>query len=330
MKVSEWFEKNRFKSESFSDIKKLVGLKKKQKLTISLVIPTYNEEATIGEIITVIKNELKGKFKLLDEIVVIDSESTDKTREIAKKSGAIIYKSSSILKRRGSYKGKGENLWKALYVTKGDIICWIDADIANIHPRFIYGIVGPLLKNKKLGYIKPFYMRPIKHVNEIEPLGGGRVSELLIRPLLNQYFPVLSGFVHPLSGEGAARREILERIPFFSGYGVETGMLIDIRKKFGLRSMAQVDLEKRVHRNQSLAQLSKMAYAILQVFVKRANTLGKLILVQDIHNKYKIIERVNGEYKLKTKKIEEKQRPPMITVLEYRKKFKKDPKWVYV
>ncbi len=329
MKVSEWFDQNRFKCSTFSNIKKLVKLKKKQKLAISLVIPTYNEEATIGEIVTLLKTELMDKDKLLDEMVVMDSGSTDKTREIAKKSGAVVYNSSDTLKRKGNYRGKGENLWKSLYVTKGDIICWIDADIKNIHPRFVYGLVGPLLRNQKLGYIKPFYKRPVRYVKDIEPLGGGRVSELLIRPLLNQYFPSLSGFVHPLSGEGAARRKILERIPFFSGYGVETGMLIDIRKKFGLKSMAQVDLERRVHRNQSLAQLSNMAYAILRVFVKRANTLGKLILVQDIHSKYKIIEKANGEYKLKTKKIEEKQRPPMITVLEYRKKFKREPDWVY-
>ena len=138
------------------------------------------------------------------------------------------------------------------------------------------------------------------------------------------------GFIQPLSGEGAARREILERIPYFTGYGVETGMLIDVIKKFGLKCIAQVDLFKRVHRNQSLAQLSNMAFAILQVFVKRANRLGKLILVQDIRNRYKIIERCNGDYKLKNKIIEEKQRPPIITVEEYREKFKKEPRWVYV
>ena len=329
MKVAEWFDKNRFKASSFSDIKKLVQLKRKQKITISIVIPTYNEEKTIEKIIKVLKEKLLDKYKLVDEIVVVDSGSADKTREIAKNAGATVHLASEILKRRGRFEGKGENLWKALYVTKGDIICWIDGDIQNIHPRFVYGIVGPLLTNKKLMYIKPFYKRPLKVGNKLQPLSGGRVTELLIRPLFNMYFPRLTGFIQPLSGEGAARREILERIPYFTGYGVETGMLIDIIKKFGLTDIAQVDLFKRVHRNQSLAQLSNMAFAILQVFVKRANRLGKLILVQEIRNRYRIIQRHNGEYKMYSKMIEDKQRPPIITVQEYRKKFKREPRWVY-
>jgi len=330
MKVAEWFDKCRFKASSFSNIKKLVELKKKQKLTISLVIPTFNEESTIEKIINVLKTKLMDKYKLLDEIVVVDSGSKDKTLEIAKKAGAIVYLDSSILKRKGNHRGKGENLWKSLYVTKGNIICWIDGDIKNIHPRFVYGLVGPLLTNDKFKYIKPFYKRPLHVGHNLQPLGGGRVTELLIRPLFNMYFPRLSGFIQPLSGEGAARRELLERIPYFTGYGVETGMLIDIIKKFDLESIAQVDLYKRIHRNQSLAQLSNMSFAILQVFVKRANTLGKLILVQEIRSKYKIVERANGEYKLKGKVIAEKVRSPMIAVSEYRKKFKKEPKWVYL
>ena len=136
MKVVEWFDKNRFKASSFSNIRKLVQLKKKQKFTISVVIPTLNEELTIGKIVEVIKENLMQKYQLVDEIVVIDSGSTDKTREIAKKAGANVYIDSEILKRKGNYQGKGENLWKSLYVTKGSIICWIDGDIKNIHSRF--------------------------------------------------------------------------------------------------------------------------------------------------------------------------------------------------
>lgn len=330
MKVAEWFDKNRFKASSFSNIKKLVKLKRKQKLAISLVIPTRNEVSTVEKIVRVLKEKLMDRYKLIDEIIVVDSGSTDKTREVAKKAGATVYLDTDILKRKANFRGKGENLWKSLYVTKGDIICWIDADIKNIHPRFVYGLVGPLLTNKKIKFVKPFYRRPIKVGDKIQPLGGGRVTEILIRPLFNMYFPRLTGFIQPLSGEGAARREILERIPYFTGYGVETGMLIDIIKKFSLNDIAQVNLIRRVHRNQSLSQLSNMAFAILQVFVKRANRLGKLILVQDIRNKYRLIERNNGEYLLKNKRIEEKQRPPIITVEEYRKKFKKEPRWVYV
>ena len=325
----EWFKNNRYKCSSFSNIKKLLRLKEKQDIAISLVIPTFNEASSIRNVITTLKSELMDKLGIVDEIIVVDSGSKDKTRIIARKAGAKVYLDSTILRSRGNHRGKGENLWKSLYVSKGDIICWVDADIKNIHPKFVYGIVGPLLENKRIGYVKPFYARPVQHVEGSEPLGGGRVSEMLIRPLINQYFPVLSAFISPLSGEGAARREVLEQIPIFSGYGLETGMLIDINKKFGLSKIAQVDLDKRLHRHQSLTQLSKMAYAILQVFVKRANTLGKLVLVQEVSNAYKVPERTNGEYHLVDHKIEEKERPPMALISGYRKKFKKDPKWVY-
>ncbi len=330
MNVEEWFEKNKFKCKSFSNIKRLVQLKKQKKLKISLCIPTYNEEGTIGKVITTLKSKLMDKYKLLDEIAVIDSSSTDQTREIARKLGVDVYISSDILKSHGSYRGKGENLWKALYVLKGDIICWVDADIKNIDPRFIYGIVGPLLTNDKIGFVKPFYKRPLKVGDRIQPLGGGRVTELTIRPLFNLFFPRLSGFIQPLSGEGAGRRETLERIPYFTGYGVEAAMLIDLVKKFGLNSIAQIDLLKRVHRNQELSSLSNMAFTIMQVFAKRANTLGKLVLVKKIRKKYRIIEREKEKYLLKTRYIEDVQRPPMITIKQYRKKFKKDPSWIYV
>ena len=328
LNVQEWFVKNRFKSSSFSDIKRLGQLKRQQKLKISLCIPTYNEEKTIEKIITLLKSTLMEKYKLFDEIAVIDSGSTDKTVEIAKKAGADVYLASDILKRQGNHRGKGENLWKALYVLKGDIICWVDADIKNMHPRFVYGLIGPLLTHKKIGYVKPFYRRPLKVGERIQPLGGGRVTELTIRPLFNLFFPRLSGFIQPLSGEGAGRRKILEKIPYFTGYGVETGMLIDLVKKFGLNSIAQVDLLRRVHRNQELSNLSNMAFAIIQVFAKRANTLGKLVLVKSIRKQYRIIERVDGNYNLKKKIISDVQRPPMITIRQYRKKFKKDPSWV--
>lgn len=330
MKVEEWFTKNRFKYKSFSHIKRLVEFKKKQKETISVLIPTLNEEKTIGKVVKVLKKGLMDRHGLIDEIIVIDSHSTDRTRDIAEEEGATVYIDSQIMKKRRNWKGKGEALWKGLYVANGSIVCWVDADIRNIHPRFVYGLIGPLLTHPKIKFVKPYYRRPLRMGDKVEPLGGGRVTELLIRPLINMYFPRLSGFTQPLSGEAAARRTALERIPYFTGYGVETGMLIDLVKKFGLNSIAQVDLVRRVHRNQGLSGLSNMAFGILQVFVKRANTLGKLILVKKIKNKYRIIGRRDGEYHLKNKIITERERPPMITLQEYRKKFKKYPKWLYI
>jgi glucosyl-3-phosphoglycerate synthase len=331
MNVEEWFEKYKFKCESFRDIKRLVAIKKEKKLKISVVIPTLNEEATVGKVISTIKKPLMDSYKLIDEIIVVDSGSTDNTGKVAKESGAKFYVAENYLKSAGKAKGKGENLWKSVYLAEGDIICWIDADIKNIHPRFVYGLVGPLLVHDDLKFSKAFYQRPIRVGEELVPLGGGRVTELTARPLFNMYFPRLSGFIQPLSGEYAGKREILEKIPFFTGYGVETAMLIDLVKKFGLRACAQVDLQKRVHRNQNLSSLSKMAFGILQVFAKRANSLGKLILVRDIKHKLRIIEHnIKGEYNLKRLQIMEKERPPMIILEEYREKFKKEPPWMYI
>ena len=330
MKVDEWFDRNRFKCDSFSNIKRLVKIKREKKIKISVVIPTLNEEATVGKVISTIKKSLVDRRKLVDEIVVVDSGSTDNTEKVALEHGAKFYFAEKHLKAHGKARGKGENLWKSLYLAEGDIICWIDADIKNIHPRFVYGLVGPLLTHDNIKFTKAFYQRPIKLGKEMIPLGGGRVTELTIRPLFNMYFPRLSGFIQPLSGEYAGKREVLEKIPFFTGYGVETAMLIDIVKKFGLKICAQVDLKKRIHRNQTLESLSKMAFGILGIFAKRANTLGKLILVKQVRNKFRIMEhRRDGTYNIKKINIQEKQRPPIITLPEYRKKFKKEPKWFY-
>jgi len=340
LNVEQWFDKYKFNCDSFRDISRLLTYKKAKKVKISVVIPTLNEEDNVGNVIRAIKESLMDKYPLVDELIVMDSGSTDKTQQIVEKAGAKFYLADSILKRHTTVlsgkkktkfsRGKGENMWKALYVTKGDILCYIDADIKNIHPRFVYGLVGPLLIHEKIGFTKAFYQRPILVGKSYAPLGGGRVTELLIRPLFNMYFPRLSGYIQPLSGECAGRRELFERIPFFSAYGVETAMLIDLQKKFGLRACAQVDLKRRVHRNQTLQSLSKMAYGILGVFSRRANTLGKLILVREVKQKLRLIVKEKGDYKIEELQINDTQRPPMITIKEYRKMHKKDPSWLYV
>jgi glucosyl-3-phosphoglycerate synthase len=152
-----------------------------------------------------------------------------------------------LAEKVGTYRGKGEALWKSLHVTKGDIVAWIDTDITNIHPRFVYGLLGPLLRRPDVQYVKGFYQRPIKVNGQLQASGGGRVTELVARPLLNLFYPELSGVVQPLSGEYAGRREALMSVPFFTGYGVETGLLIDLHDRYGLAGIAQVDLEERVH-----------------------------------------------------------------------------------
>ncbi len=321
MNLEQWFKNNTFHHERFSNIEKLVRIKEKKDIKISVVFPTFNEEETIASEILIIKMELMEKYKLVDEIAVIDSGSKDRTREIAHSCGADVYLAEEILKKMGSYRGKGENLWKALYVVSGDIIVYIDADIKNIHPKFVYGLVGPLLEFDNLKYVKAFYERPMVREGMTFPSGGGRVTQILIRPLFNIFFPEFSLFIQPLSGEYAGRREILEKVPFYMGYGVETGLLIDISQKFGLDCIAQVDLDKRVHRNQRLPALGRMSYRILQTILHRANALNRLESLPDIPTTFtQMAVTKDGAHKFKKFEIESIERPPMISVKEYQKK----------
>ena len=320
---NNWLTDNTFHYSEFGDLSRLVEDKQKKKLTISLCLPTLNEEKTIAKEIIIMKSELMTRFPLLDEIVVIDSGSTDNTIEIAKSFGADVYDANEILPHLEKFKGKGENLWKALYITKGDIIVYIDADIKNIHHRFAFGLIGPLLKSDKIKYVKAFYDRPISiGKNRIRPTGGGRVTELVIRPLFSLFFPELTQFLQPLSGEYAGFREIFENIPFPIGYGVETSMILDIYEKWGLDVMAQVDLDRRIHRNQDTKALGRMAFAILKTFINRQKRLGLVELKSQLFDEIIQYNLVENQYQPDTLKIAGLERPPMIEIPEYCQKFK--------
>ncbi len=317
MRLDRWMRVRTFHHSAFSDIKKLVALKEKRGVTISVCFPTLNEEETIGKELKTIRSELVNKFPLVDEMAVVDSGSTDRTREIAKKEGATVFEAADYLKDLGVWYGKGENLWKSIFLLKGDIIVWVDSDIRNIHPRFVYGLVGPLLTNSRIGYVKGFYRRPLKVGRKLSPTGGGRVTELVARPVLNLLFPSLSGLAQPLSGEYAGRRNVLERVKFYTGYGVEIGLLIDIEKKFGLRTIGQVDLDIRVHRNQDLESLRKMSYRILTVLLSKAEEHGKLAILEELNRSMNLITREDEYYRIHNLQIEGTQRPPMISVKDY-------------
>lgn len=318
--VDKWFAENTFRSTEFADIERLVELKQQQGVTISLGLPALNEEKTVGQVISTVKQALMDQFPLLDEIVLIDSGSVDYTREIAMDLGIPVYIHQEILPQYGAVRGKGEALWKSLYVLKGDIVVWIDTDITNIHPRFVYGVVGPLLYHPHLQYVKGFYRRPLRQGEKLVAGGGGRVTELTARPLLNLFFPELSGLIQPLAGEYAGRRQALEQVPFFTGYGVETGLLIDILDRFGLFAIGQTDLRKRIHHNQPLPSLSKMSFAIIQVVIRRLEDRHKLRLLEEINKTMNLIRYEPGRYYLETEEIRERERPPMITIPEYRQK----------
>ncbi|MGZ8501773.1 MAG: glucosyl-3-phosphoglycerate synthase, partial [Candidatus Limnocylindrales bacterium] len=268
-RVERWFGESNYHHAEFADLRRLASLKETQQITVSLVLPTLNEEETIGPIVRRAIREMMGRVPLLDEILVIDSASTDRTREIAEAEGARVVEHPAVLPRYGSFKGKGEALWKSLYETSGDIVVWADTDVRNWHPRMVYGTLGPLLAEPRLQYVKGYYQRPIVEGGVLKEGGGGRVTELVARPLINLFYPELSGFIQPLSGEYAGRRALLETIPFFTGYAVEIGHLIDIAERVGIEGLGQVDLERRVHRNQELEGLSRMSFVILQAVMKR-------------------------------------------------------------
>lgn len=258
-----------FHHRDFDNLQALVAEKEAVGLRVSLCIPTLNEEGTIARIVSVLRSELLEKHSLLDEIVVIDSGSTDRTRALAADAGAEVILASDILPFQGHRMGKGENLWKAVHQLRGDILCFVDGDIGNIHPRFVYGTVGPLIRHPEIGYVKGFYERPLLAAEGVDPRGGGRVTEILVRPLLQRFCPELAGLHQPLAGEYAARREILETIPFPTGYGVETAHLLDVWRAHGIGAIAQTDLDERIHRNRSLAQLGRMSSEILESFFSR-------------------------------------------------------------
>ncbi|HVM25823.1 MAG TPA: glucosyl-3-phosphoglycerate synthase [Candidatus Limnocylindrales bacterium] len=315
--VDKWFAENTFHAHEFADIKQLVALKEKQGLTISLGLPTLNEEKTIATVIKRVKSALVDRAPLIDQMIVIDSESDDRTVEIATELGVTVHRHPEILPQTGTYRGKGEALWKSLHVLDGDIVAWIDTDISNIQPRFVFGLLGPLLREPKIQYVKGFYQRPIKQGDKLQAEGGGRVTELMARPLINLFFPELSGMIQPLSGEYAGRRELLEKLPFFTGYAVEIGLLIDILDQAGLPGIGQVDLERRIHRNQPLPNLSQMAYVILQGAIRKLEERHRLELLSEVGRGMKLINTGKDHFNLEVREIGDEIRPPIISVPAY-------------
>lgn len=321
MDLNHWLRENTFHHQDFWDLRHMVEEKEKQGVTISLCIPTLNEEATIGKEIVIFKSELMSRYPLLDEIAVVDSGSQDKTLEVAEAFGADVYLSSEILPEVGEKRGKGENLWKAIYQLKGDIIVYVDADIKNIHPRFAYGLVAPLIYRPEIKYTKAFYERPLAFSQGVRPSGGGRVTEILVRPLFSLFFPELTAVIQPLSGEYAVRREVLQAIPFPIGYGVETSHLIDVYHKWGMSAFGQTDLDQRVHRNQSTRDLGKMSFGILQTFLSRVESLGVLQGIPDLSHIMRQSQAREDFHEIVEIHIQEEERPPMVEIPAYRQKF---------
>ena len=234
---------------------------------ISVCIPAHNEEATVGTIVASIRNHLaNNEVRLVDEIVVMDDRSTDATAQTARSHGARVVAVDDVLPEAGPSRGKGNVLWKSVAACYGDLIVWIDADLTSFTPICVAGLLGPLLADPEVAMVKGYYERP-----EIGGTGGGRTTELMARPLLGTFFSYLNSVRQPLGGEYASRRSILEQVPFNTGYGVETGLLIDIANLVGLDRLAQVDLGVRIHRNRPLDELSVQAMEILHAALHRTD-----------------------------------------------------------
>ena len=262
-----------FHHQDFEDTDTLVKHKQQKGIAVSVVLPALNEEKTIGTIVSYIKEHFTGETPLVDEIIVIDGNSSDGTVQIAKSSGALVYNINEIVSNVQA-QGKGAALWKSQFITKGDILLFIDSDILDFDKRFISGLLGPLLIDEEVMFAKAFYKRPFYIGSERYENFGGRVTEILVRPFLSVMSPELAEVNQPLAGEYAIRRAVADQLSFWSGYGVEIGLLLDIFTTYGLQSIAQVDMEDRHHRNRNVLELSKMAFGILQVMLKKFERMG--------------------------------------------------------
>ncbi len=241
--------------------------------TVSVCLPARNEERTIGAILRALMP--LRELGAIDQIVVVDA-STDATGEIARSLGAEVHDQSQLRPELGPVLGKGDAMWRALEVLTGDVICFLDADSEHFGAHFACGLLGPLLQSAEISFVKGLYRRPFRIGETTLPDGGGRVTELTARPLLSLFYPELAAVRQPLAGEVAARRELLERLPFVTGYGVDIALLIDAYGAVGLDGLAQVDLDVRQNAHQPLRDLGPMAFAVLHAVSVRLQREGRL------------------------------------------------------
>jgi glucosyl-3-phosphoglycerate synthase len=322
---------------------RLLATKRAAGTRISVVIPARNEERTVGRVVAALRQALVTATPLVDEIIVVDSDSTDGTARAAERAGAAVHRARDIAPALGSYPGKGEALWKSLLVTQGDLLVFVDADLTRWGPHFVTGLLGPLLADRpgagqpgagqrgdgqpevgllgdgqqgdgqqgdgqQVQLVKGFYERVRTERDGSTSTEGGRVTELVARPLLSLWWPQLAGVVQPLAGEWAIRRDLMESLSIPVGYGVELSTLLDTFTRYGLGALAQVDLGSRAHRHQADHDLALMAAELLVVAEARREhpePPGQLL-----HQ----FVRENGEARPRSRAIPSHERPPASTV----------------
>lgn len=263
--VSSWRERRRYRAEQFS-ADELAD--RKQAATVTVIVPAKECAATIGEVIETTVWPLSDAG-LLDEVVVVDAGSRDGTAERAAAAGARVLQQDELLPGLGRALGKGDAMWRAVGATEGEIVCFLDADTEDPCSDHLLGLLGPLLSDSELVLVKGAFDRPFKTDGGQLEHEGGRVTELLARPVINLHFPLLAGFAQPLAGEFAARRQLLERVPFPVGYGIELALLVDALRMYGLDALAEAQLGSRQNRHQPLRALSEMAFAVLAAAEQR-------------------------------------------------------------
>jgi glucosyl-3-phosphoglycerate synthase len=262
------------KARSFHHSRYGADLLRARRQRVSVCLPARNCAATVAAVVETLVG-LRER-DLIDEVVVIDGDSQDETARLAAAAGAIVHRESELMSETGPVLGKGDAMWRSLSVLDGDLICFLDADGEQFSAHYVTGLVGPLIELEEIEFVKAFYRRPFRVGEFAVADGGGRVNHLLARPALAIFYPELACFDQPLAGEIAARRSLLERLPFTTGYGVEIAMLLDVYADAGLAGMAQVDLDVHNNRHQPLLALSTMAYEVLGVIAARLEREGRL------------------------------------------------------
>ncbi|MGI8649889.1 MAG: glucosyl-3-phosphoglycerate synthase [Rubrobacter sp.] len=326
--AAEWFKYRSYEYAQFS-IEELGYRKSKRGLTVNAVLPGRNVADTIGVIIDEIEsvNErsvAESGVALVDRIIVVDADSPDGTAKVARKHGAEVFSENALMSAHGGVHGKGDAMWRALSLTDGDLVMYMDTDTKDFREELVWGILGPILSVPQVRYVKAAYRRPFKSGDEAQEDGGGRVTELSAKPLFNLFYPELAGFVQPLAGEFVADRELFNSIPFMTGYAVETNIMIDMLNRVGLAAMAQVDLGTRQNRHQSLRDLSRMSYSVLRAVARRMREDGRLDMSADrrvptsLHQFSDYLHAVATPEGLKLNEYVEElvERPPMNDVLK--------------
>lgn len=311
MNRDEWLARRTYRGADF-DPAELAHIARRDGLRVSVCLPALNVADTVGPIVETLRTRLVEEIPLVSEIVVMDGSSSDGTRRAAQEAGARVVMDHEVLPDLIPGRGKGEAMWKSLAVLGGDLVVWLDADVVDFDPAFVTGLLGPLLTDPDVGYVKALYRRSLGSDDE----GGGRVTEICARPLINLFYPDLAGFAQPLSGEAAGRRDLLCSVPFFNGYAVEIGLLIDLCRHAGLGALAQVDLGSRRHTNQPTAALGAMASTISQAVLKRVAQEGRA--PDDLAGAGAYVRPVRGDggFVLTALDTRPDERPPMTDVLQ--------------